>query len=179
MKHTGRLLLGILVLIPVAAAAQKPQSGNPPPPAVDYFPKQWKEFSSREGRFRALFPGTPDVFDTTEQTADGPVVLHWCRYKGVISEDVMYIDSPVDVEDPSIVKGVFDIMRDVALANAAQGKPRVVNETNTPVDCHAGRFLRIKMIDNTVLRIKFVAVKNRVYTLIAGSEKCNSRVMGS
>jgi len=179
MKKVYLVALGFLFLISNAAFAQRTRPADPPPPADDYSPRRWKEFASRDGGFRVLLPGNPQVFDSTQKTPNGDVVMHWTRYNGVISQDVMYIDTAANVEDASIVKGIFDDMRDGALANAADGKPRVVNETESPVDGHPGRFLRIELADNTVLRLRFVAVRNRVYTLIAGSRKYEPNVMGS
>ena len=179
MKKVYLIALVFLFLISIAASAQRTRPADPPPPADDYSPRRWKDFSSREGGFRVLMPGNPQVYDSTQKTPNGDVVMHWTRYNGVISQDVMYIDTPANVEDASIVKGIFDDMRDSALANAADGKPRVINESDWPVDGHPGRFLRIELVDNTVLRIRFVAVKNRVYTLIAGSRKAEPNVMGS
>jgi hypothetical protein len=182
MKQSYLLAFGLLFLVAIAASAQQTRPANPPPPpppSNDYIPKRWKELSFPEGGFKILLPGEPKVFDTTQKTTNGDVVMHWVRYNGVISQDVMYLDCPINVEDAGSVKGIFDDMRDGALANAAEGKPQVIYETESRVEGHPGRLLRIEMVDNTVLRIKFVAVRNRVYTLIAGSRKAQAGVMGS
>ena len=91
----------------------------------------------------------------------------------------MYIDRATDVEDSPVIKELFDNMREGALAMVAQGKPRIVNEGDSPVDGHPGRFLQIELTDNTVLRAKYIAVRNRIYGLVATSGKAQSSVMGS
>ena len=157
-----------------AVARQDP----PPPMADDYFPKRWKEFSSQEGGFTVLLPGTPQVSSNTEQTQSGQLVTHTFSYKGLIECDVIYFDCPINVEDPSQVKKLFDYMRDGGLANVAKGNPRLIKETDFSISGHPGRFLHIDVAENTVIRMKFIAVKKRVYSLVAASEKARPNVMG-
>lgn len=158
-----------------AVARQEP----PPPPAKDYTPKLWKEFSPQDGAFTVLLPGAPEVSSKTEKTEAGELVTHTVSYRGVIAYDVIYMDCPINVENPSQVKKLFDHMRDGGLANVAKGNPRIVTETDFSISGHPGRFLLIEVADNTVIRMKFIAVKNRVYNLIASSEKARPNVMGS
>ena len=126
-----------------------------------------------------LLPGTPQGSSKTEQTQAGDLVTHTFIYKGVIEYDVIYMDCPVNVEAPSQVKKLFDHMRDGGLANVAKGSPRIIKETDFSISGHPGRFLQVEVADNTVIRMKFIAVKNRVYNLVAVSEKARPNVMGS
>jgi hypothetical protein len=92
---------------------------------------------------------------------------------------VVYVDYPSNVEDPSVVKKFFDEMRDSGIANIANGSPRIIKETDLSVSGHPGRFLQIELADGTVLRVKYIVLKNRVYNLIATSRKAHPNVMGS
>lgn len=179
VKNMVGYLLMLIMAVGCSTVAFALQDPPPPPPAVDYFPKRWKEFSSQEGGFKVLLPGVPIVFDTTHQTPSGDVVIHWVRYKGVIGQDVTYIDYAVNVEDPLAVKKFLDDVRDGGLTNIAKGNARIIKEVEISVEGHPGRFIRIEMADGTVIRAKYVAVKNRLYSVSATCRKGRPNMMGS
>ena len=126
-----------------------------------------------------LLPGAPSVSDATHNTPVGDIVIHTLHYKGVITHDVMYVDYAINVEDPSAVKKFFDEMRDGGMANVSQHNPRIVKETELTVGGHPARFLEIELAGKTIVRIKYVAVRNRVYNIVATSGKAHPSVMGS
>lgn len=126
-----------------------------------------------------LLPGTPAVSVITMPSPQGNLVLHRFQFEGVIDQLVMYVDYAVNVEEPSQAKKFLDHTRDSGLANMAQGKPRLIKETDVSTDGHPGRFLKIEVGENTVVRMKSILVANRVYVLIASSRKAQPNVMGS
>ena len=126
-----------------------------------------------------LLPGTPHALDKTLQTQGANLVMHTLSYRGVIAYFVMYADYPVSVEGGTLVKKFFDDMRDSAMSTVVQASPRVVKEADFSLAGHPGRFFQIELSDDRVLRIKYIAVKNRVYNLIATSRKAQPNVMGS
>ena len=182
LLHT-LVILWVLTWAPIVASAQQNRPPDapppPPPPADDYSPKRWKEFSSQEGGFKVLLPGKPQASDTTAKSAVGDLAIHTFTYQGVIGYTVLYIDYPANVQDPASTKKFFDAMRDGGISNVAQANPRIVKETDFSLGGHPGRSLQIELAGDMVIRIRYIALKNRVYNLIATSRKAQANIMGS
>jgi hypothetical protein len=183
MKSILQILILVMILFAgsVAGIAQPDNQAPPPPPppALDYSIKRWKEFSSTEGQFKVLLPGSPTASEQKQTTDIGELALHLFNYKGVIVYDVMYVDLPVNVEDPLIFKKAFEGMRESMLSSIAQTNPRIIKETDFQMDNHPGKFLQIDLGGNATVRMRYIAVKSRVYTIVATSGKAYPNLMGS
>lgn len=162
----SRALLLAAVLAGVASVCAA-QAGNgadgPPPPANDYFPQRWKEFASAEGRFKALFPAEPKLTTATQETVAGQIKIHSAVYKSFIEYGVVFMDFPGPIDDPDIVKSIFDAAREGGLSGVAQHKPRVLSEADITIDGHPGRLLQLDLEGKAVMRLKLAAVGPRLY----------------
>lgn len=183
-------ILSVLILLMILSAgsitgiARQSSSGPPPPPpppAPDYAPRLWKEFSSAEGRFKVLLPGTPTASEQKEATQLGELVVHSFHYEGVTAYDLMYVEFPanINVEDPAVFKKSYEDMRNGMLSNISQANPRIVKETDFSLDNCPGKFLHLDLGAYGTIRLKFIAVKNRVYSISVASRKAQQGVMGS
>jgi hypothetical protein len=99
------LILYVLFGVPIESIALRCRSIQepPPPPAIDYSPERWNEFTSTEGRYRVRFPGTPQQASRTEETEMGRVPVQVASYKSFIRYSVVYMDYPQSIEEPSRV----------------------------------------------------------------------------
>ena len=89
-----------------------------PPPAVEYNPNAWKEFSSREGRFSIRFPGTPVAVASTIQTSQGAVSTHKFLLKLPESYyHISYLDYPTYADTDEFASKTLQAGRDGMLAN--------------------------------------------------------------
>jgi TonB family protein len=123
MKHIALHSLPFVLLIAssVSASAQtsKPsgEPPQPPPPVAEYNAKEWKEYSSPEGRFSVALVGALRQETEAIDTAAGKVALHLFgsdTRTGVYM--IAYVDFPQTPEDPAAVRRALDAGRDRMLA---------------------------------------------------------------
>jgi hypothetical protein len=149
------------------AQQKKPAKVSPPPSANDYFPERWKEFSSKDGTFKILFPGTPKESTIDDNAAPDSYPTYYASYKSFLSYSALYVEYDEDIENPAAAKQAFDRARNSALSTATQLResPRIIKEEDISVEGHPGRFLQMGLSNNKAVWIKFVVVKNRFYYL--------------
>ncbi|MCA1592122.1 MAG: energy transducer TonB [Acidobacteria bacterium] len=166
MKELGRtsLLLAALVAgaLPGFAQTGKPSVEPPPPVAVEYSSKAWKEFSSAEGRFTVLLPGTPTPQVQTQDTAIGKLDVHTFTLTTSMQYGVMFVDYPRTMEDSGAAKQFLDGARDGGVKGV---NGTLLEEKETSLDGHPGRIIKVRVGDGYVMRVKFYVVKNRLYQL--------------
>jgi hypothetical protein len=153
-----------------SVGAQQTKGRLVPTPADDYFPQRWKEFRSA-GQYRVLFPGIPKESTSTVTSAAGNVMVHRVSYESFISYTVMSTRYPAEVESLSTIKAFMDQLRDASLAAVAEAHPRIVRESDVSLDGHPGRFIQVELANNSVIRFKWIAVRNRVYFLYITTPK--------
>ncbi len=86
---------------------------------------------------------------------------------------------PAEIEKQSTIKDFLDELRDGSLAAVAAGKPKLVSETDITLNGHPGRILQVEFANNSVVRFKWIAVKDRVYFLYIITPKGRKNVMGA
>ena len=143
--------------------AQEP----PPPPAKDYFPNTWDEFSSASGKFRIRFPKEPRETTSTQ----GDMQVHYMEYKGLIHYRVSYVDYGVAIDEPQKVKAIIGGLKEAALKPLLNKDPRVVAEREVSVDGHPGIFLHVEFQGKEVVRMQWVIAGSRLYAISASSRK--------
>jgi hypothetical protein len=136
----------------------------PPPPAVEYNPNAWKEYSSPRGRFTIMFPGTP----TDEDNSSGSLEGRRYMLKTTAVYTVYYSDFPAnfpnDLEKEGALRKQFlDASRDIVLARS---KGKVLSETDISIDGHPGRMIKIALANGTIYRDKTYLVGKRIYQII-------------
>ncbi len=122
----------------------------------------WKEFSSKEGMFSVLLPGTPTVQTQKLNTRAGVLDLYFF----VVEQDgfqylVSYNDYPEAMIREANADKVLDGARNGVVANV-QG--RLSSESRVWLAENPGRELRIKIPDGRqAMRTRLYFVKNRLY----------------
>src|SRR4051812_18234256 len=113
LKQFIRYTLPLIILIGSVSIclAQTNKAGGEqqqPRPEKEFNPDSWKEYSSAEGRFSILFPGTPreEVQSVDAQGVQFKIHIH--NLKAFSEYGVIYADYPIPVGDPNIAKQVLD-----------------------------------------------------------------------
>ena len=138
-------------------------------------PASSKEYLSPDGRFRICFPGVPKELDLPYETKIGPIVLHSLVYNTEVSYWLSYVDYPIDSVPPDAVKQVLDNARDGALARVGKEDPRITAESDITVQGYPGRYFRIELKGNAILRSHAVLAGNRMYLFGIGAPKGNGQ----
>jgi TonB family protein len=146
---------------PCLAQASKP-SDEPPAPAVEYNPKAWKEFSSAGGRFTVLLPGTPTEKIQSRDSPAGTLDVHEFILITSAYYGVTYIEYPSSIEGGGDVKAFLDGMIGAGVKGIGG---TLLEEEDTPLDGHPGRFVRVQAGDGYVMRIRSYVVGNRIYQI--------------
>jgi hypothetical protein len=158
------LLLSISLLAPfcmTVPAATKAQ--EPPPPARDYFPDKWDEYTSKQGRFRIRFPGKPtDEFS--------PVGAHFLSYSGLLDYRVSYVDEAELTDNLSSAKRYLEETKSATLELTKISGERIVSERAVTVDGHPGYFVHVESATGWI-RSQEIVVGKRVYTIIVEGRK--------
>lgn len=184
MKILAQFLIGSMLFCCAAlcvAQQNKSTSGPPPPPrpADDYFPQRWKDFLSKEGKFKIRFPGIPKESSTERESNGIKLIVRSVNYKSFILYGVTYTDYPQNVDDPSTVKNFLDNVRNGGLSGIARTKPQIIRESDISVNGHPGRFLQVEMSGQAVLSVKYVAFKNRLYMIGVTTPKGYRNALGA
>jgi hypothetical protein len=116
--RTFNVMLLFAIGVPFGHAADQPE---------------WKEFASKEGRFKVLMPGTPKQNSLDTESNLGKGVLHM---NAMEADKTMYganyCDFPAEVKKIPL-KQVYDSSRDGAIANM-EGK--LANEKDIKLGGH-------------------------------------------
>ena len=160
------MILLLSAILCFAQGAKPPSKGvaeKPSPPAHKHESQAWKEFSSAEGRFSILFPGTPKSETITENTKLGPVDLRMFYLDtAVAAYMVAYADIPVDPTSHDDVKRLLDAGRDKLLANKQR---RLISEREITIGDYLGREL-IVGDEEGITKSRNYIVKQRLYQVL-------------
>ena len=110
----------------------------PPPPAVEYDPKAWQEFTSAEGRFAVLLPGRPTEAVRSADSPIGKLDIHMCTLRTFAQYGVTYIEYPKSVEDGGRVDDFLAGVRDGGVKGV---NGTLAEEKEVSLDGHPGRCL--------------------------------------
>jgi len=156
----------------VSMAQQAPTAQNPTPATP-------KEYVSTEGRFKVLFPDTPNEFHELVDSSMGKLPFHMftCPLPSNVSFHVFYMDYPIDLESADLVKKALDSARAGSLKRIAKEEPRVIKEADITVDGHAGKFLQVELKGDGMTRMRYFVAANRVYVVAVGTPKTKPKVV--
>jgi hypothetical protein len=130
---------------------------------------EWKEFASKEGRFKIVMPGAPKQEELETESDFGKGVLHM----NVAQADktmygANYCDFPAEIKNAPLKK-VFDSSRDGAVANL-EGK--LVRESDIKLGDYPGREIHIGAEDGKQLfRARVYLVDRRLYQVVVFGSK--------
>lgn len=130
----------------------------------------WQEFSSPEGNFAVLMPGSPSHEIKQVKTVLGALDMHLFsrELRNRTAYIVVYSDYPEIITSASADK-VLDGGRDGAVANS---KGRLINEQYITLDGgHAGREITIEVPDKGTLKVRAYLVGRRLYQIMVASPK--------
>jgi hypothetical protein len=128
----------------------------------------WKEFSSAEGKYKVMMPGTPK--ETTQASPAGPIKFHTVEEK-----NGAYVVNFTDItgtasEPPEKIDQRLDGARQGAAGNV-QGK--VVKEDKITLEGkYPGRDIQIELPnDKGLIRVRMYFVNGRLYQVMAVGTK--------
>ncbi len=130
----------------------------------------WSEYSSPEGEFSVLMPGTPTKQIRSVQTASGPLDAHMFLVEhGGVAYMVAFSDYPTMVIQDRPSQLILDGARDGAVANA-NGK--LLGESMVSLNGHQGRELDIEPMGGKVtIRARIFLVDHRLYQVMVLTPK--------
>src|SRR5262245_40888904 len=107
-------------------------------------PPEWKEFASKEGRFKVLMPEKPKQNKVETESDFGKGVMHMnVAQAGKAMYAANYCDFPGAIKNVQL-KQLYDSSRDGAVANMAG---RLSSEKDIKLGESAGREIRIDVAD--------------------------------
>ncbi len=164
MKHLTRLLLLILILLNGAmfCFAQGSKESSEPPPAslTGYNPEAWKEFSSAEGRFSALFPGIPEEVIQRLPLPNENIVLHSYYLRTSVEYQTSYTDYPLPIEGTDKIAMFLNNVRDSSI-KGINGK--LLEDKESTFNGHPGRIYKVEFGGGYIINSRIFVVKNRFY----------------
>jgi hypothetical protein len=160
MRRAVRLLvLGVLVAAGTAYADNVPQ---PPPEGL------WKEFSSQDGRFSVLLPGSPKQTSENMVTHFGVVEAKMFILRGPEQSfyAVAYMDYPRDALAKHTTDELLDRARD---ASVKKVKGKLAGEAKITLGGNPGREVKIEAPTKSggqSVTMRLVFAKERLYQAI-------------
>jgi hypothetical protein len=182
LKKATKLFLALLIIshcTVLTATQQKPTTGlhNHARSGSERSYATWKEFLSKEGKFKILFPVGPKKLSLTQKSVEG-TILYTIRYKSLIIYEATWVDYPVEIESPDTRNETLDDVETGGLSALAQKNPRVIKKEEISVDGHPGRFLQVELRDNTVIHMNLIPIKRRLYYLAITTPKPHRNAKG-
>lgn len=179
MSFLTRLALIIIaftfVATPGISQDAKPNRGtrvsaeSPPPPAVEYDPRSWKEFYDERGMFSITFPGTPSEADNSSgEIAGRKFTLKTTAYY-FVGYQVFPASFPIELEkEATLRKQFFDRLRDQVISPS---HAKVLSETEVTIDGHPGSFTEFGLPNGGILRQYIYLVGKRSYQIFVVTPK--------
>jgi hypothetical protein len=127
----------------------------------------WREFTSAEGRYRVLLPGTPRHQTQNQPTMVGNILMHLDvveRNGGRSGFCVLYADFPFDRLDPVQEKQVLDFG---VMGGAMGAKGKLVSSRDVTLGAHRGKEMEIDVPGKGKMIGRIYLVRNRLYILLA------------
>jgi TonB family protein len=128
---------------------------------VELDPAAWKEFSSQEGGFAVLLPGTPFKESRSSVIAGQQIVINLYALETNLQYLMSYGDA-LQIEESKLTKEDFDAL---AKLSAEKFSVKVTKMTEISVEGHAGRFVKAISPEGWLYRGKIYFVGKRFYNL--------------
>lgn len=176
--NTTKCLVTSLTFFACAIAIVAQQQA-PSTSAASLTPTSSKEYVSAEGRFKVLFPASPNEIHEMVDSSMGRLPFHmFICPTSTISYHVLYMDYPINIESAGLVKKALDSAREGSLTRIPKKEePQIVKEFDISVDGHAGRFLQTELKSDAMIRMRYTVVGNRLYVVGVGTPKTKPTVV--
>jgi hypothetical protein len=136
----------------------------------------WKSFTSKEGGFSVLMPGTPKAMRQSLNTQAGPIAMNmFVLDMGTTAYVVMFSDYPAEGVKKAGSAKVLKGARDGAVNNARGAK--LLAEKQISLNGHPGVELKLEQGEQGILLARLYMVRNRLYQAICVMPK-NRAVSG-
>ena len=167
MKQLARYFLLFTIFI-CCAVVNQAQEGKPLPgeivtsrPLPEYDPKSWKEFSSPEGRFTILLPGTPVKSVRTYDSPFGKLVEHAFS----LSTNAFYIAMYTDYPETDGIRDVEAFFNGFREGNLRALKGQLLEDKKDYRFASPGRFIKMRIEGGYVSRVRLHMIRNRAYVV--------------
>ncbi|HEV7473700.1 MAG TPA: hypothetical protein VGN90_06615 [Pyrinomonadaceae bacterium] len=131
---------------------------------------EWREFTSKEGRFSASMPGNAATSMVATNTAKGTLLTYITSTNDKDLNE--YLVSWTEYSQNSIeqraTEKTFDRMRD-ALVRTKSGT--VLSESAVNFQNYPARLVTFSLPNDRLVKVRFCFVKNRVYQILAETRK--------
>lgn len=126
----------------------------------------WEGFSSHDGAFSVLMPGSPTVGEQTGNLATGPIILNYFELKHREAHYVVsYTDYPPEAVQQTNPADMLDGATRGALKNVEEG--RLVSESVISLNGYPGREFEIEAPNSKqTVHCRSFLVENRLYMLL-------------
>ena len=130
---------------------------------------EWKEFTSKDGRFKVLMLGTPKQYKLDTESDFGKGVLHMNTVMvGKTMYGANFCDFPAEIKKAPL-KQVLDSSRDGTVANL-EGK--LASERDIKLGAYAGREIQIEVAGGKQLfRVRVYLVDQRLHQVVVFGTK--------
>ena len=128
----------------------------------------WKEFASKEGRFKVLMPSEPThrENETESDFGKGTLIMETVEHSGGMF-GANYCDYPAEIKKHSPDR-VLDSSRDGCVANL-DGK--LVSEKKIKLGEHPGRDIQVEVDGKHIFRARVYLVGQRLYQVVVFGPK--------
>ncbi|HAA31297.1 MAG TPA: hypothetical protein DCE56_30785 [Cyanobacteria bacterium UBA8553] len=178
--HHQRWALGLAVALLVGGyPIPKPVQANPP---VQTAQSIWKPFSSTQGRFTVLMPGTPRHLTLSVNTQDAGIVnLNMFlveRNQESVIYGVGYNDYPISyiqqLNQKKLIEHALDLGRDAAI-RGSQGS--LQSERRISLGGYPGREIRYTRPGGKITITRMYLVKQRLYQVTVETTQQKQRYL--
>jgi hypothetical protein len=143
------------------------------------FATEWVSVENRPGKFKALFPRTPEETEQNVETAIGPLKMKIFMYEvGKYKDDnaaygLTYIDYPDSLVSSDFKDEILDNFFEKGLEGFARNiKGTLISKKVISMKGYPGRQARVSFANGQgIMNLKMYLVKNRSYFLEVGYEK--------
>ncbi len=160
---------------PAQGKAKKPaaaQKEKKPAPAAKEEKPGWKKFTSREGGFSVLMPGTPVARREAVQTPIGPIATYFFSLE--VQQGTNLTVSFAEVPQGLLgLEGVDDLLLTMARdAAVKQVDGKLLKDEQVKLNQRIpGREFQIDVGLGAILRMRVFPVQNRIYQIVAAGPK--------
>lgn len=131
----------------------------------------WKPFSSQEGRFKVLMPGTPSEDKSNVNTKAGEITIN--RFSVRRENEALYAVAYSDLPDKFSLNSadINPLLSEIAAGFAAGSRGRLVSQRNIRLGNVPGREIRLQLERGAIARGRLYVANKRLYQVVVATAK--------